>query len=459
MDNDSNFKYLLKLISSVIIVLIHTSMFYYTLFYGYNKILAAPLDTGGYLMIALYAAGITAVFNIMGALRVGYNKQFNIILSHIISIIFVNILAYLQLSLIHRAFLPVRYIVLMTVAEIVVSVVWTLIVFALNKKYVPITDLLLVYGDKKAESIVYKILEREDQYRICESVFYKEKTALNSDNLDSVKERMLNYKAVIIFQIKSSIRNDLLKFCYENNIEVFLPPRISDIIVRGADDLTQFDSPLLVCKNCSLSATQRFFKRMFDILISLTGIILSSPIMLISALLIKIYDGGPVIYKQKRVTVNEKVFDIYKFRSMIQNAEKNNAVIPATDNDPRITPVGRVLRKLRIDELPQLFNIIKGDMSFVGPRPERIEHHEAYTKQIPEFPFRNKVKAGLTGYAQVMGKYNTSPYDKLLLDLIYIQNFSFLLDFRLILLTVKIVFMKESTEGFKNKQPGGGEKK
>lgn len=459
MDNDSNFKYLLKLISSVIIVLIHTSMFYYTLFYGYNKILAAPLDTGGYLMIALYAAGITAVFNIMGALRVGYNKQFNIILSHIISIIFVNILAYLQLSLIHRAFLPVRYIVLMTVAEIVVSVVWTLIVFALNKKYVPITDLLLVYGDKKAESIVYKILEREDQYRICESVFYKEKTALNSDNLDSVKERMLNYKAVIICQIKSSIRNDLLKFCYENNIEVFLPPRISDIIVRGADDLTQFDSPLLVCKNCSLSATQRFFKRMFDILISLTGIILSSPIMLISALLIKIYDGGPVIYKQKRVTVNEKVFDIYKFRSMIQNAEKNNAVIPATDNDPRITPVGRVLRKLRIDELPQLFNIIKGDMSFVGPRPERIEHHEAYTKQIPEFPFRNKVKAGLTGYAQVMGKYNTSPYDKLLLDLIYIQNFSFLLDFRLILLTVKIVFMKESTEGFKNKLPGGGEKK
>ena len=133
---------------------------------------------------------------------------------------------------------------------------------------------------------------------------------------------------------------------------------------------------------------------------------------------------------------------------MIIDAEKDNRVIPATDDDPRITPVGKIIRKLRFDELPQLFNILKGEMSVVGPRPERVEHHESYTQQIPEFPFRTKVKAGLTGYAQVMGKYNTTPYDKLQLDLIYIQRFSFLLDFRLILLTVKIMFIKESTEGF-----------
>ena len=194
-----------------------------------------------------------------------------------------------------------------------------------------------------------------------------------------------------------------------------------------------------------------------DIVISLTGIILASPILVIIALVIKLYDGGPVLYKQKRVTIDEKIFEIYKFRSMIVDAEKEG-VIPAEDNDPRVTPVGKIIRAIRFDELPQLFNILKGDMSVVGPRPERIEHHELYTSLIPEFPFRTKVKAGLTGYAQVMGKYNTTPYDKLLLDIEYIQNFSFFLDFKIILLTVKVIFMKESTEGFKNNKKSKGDK-
>ena len=194
----------------------------------------------------------------------------------------------------------------------------------------------------------------------------------------------------------------------------------------------------------------QYIKRFFDIVLSLGAIVVLSPVLLLLAILIKIDSKGPVLFKQKRVTRHEKVFEIYKFRSMIVDAEKDNKVIPATDNDPRITPVGAFIRKLRFDELPQLFNILKGDMSLVGPRPERVEHHKAYSAQIPEFPYRTKVKAGLTGYAQIMGKYNTTPYDKLLLDLEYIQKFSFFLDFRLILLTVKILFMKESTEGFKN---------
>lgn len=405
-------------------------------------------------MVMLYCLCIIGVFRIMGAFRVGYNRRFNIIISHIISICFVNVVAYLQLSLIHRAFLPVYYIILLTMGEITISVIWTFVVFVINKKYVSVTDLLLVYGDKKAEDIVYKILEREDQYRICETVHYIHESILTENNIDFVKERILSYKAVIIYRLESSVRNDLLKFCYENDIEVFLPPRISDIIIRGAKSLDQFDSPLVVCRNCSLTDTQRMFKRIFDIVASVLGIIISSPIMAAIALAIKLYDGGPVLFTQKRVTRGERVFDIYKFRSMIVDAEKNNAVIPATDRDPRITPVGNIIRKLRLDELPQLFNILKGDMSVVGPRPERVEHHEAYTKQIPEFPYRTKVKAGLTGFAQVMGKYNTTPYDKLLLDLDYIQNFSFFLDFRLILLTVKILFMKESTEGFKDRKKG-----
>ncbi len=405
-------------------------------------------------MVMLYCLCLIGIFRIMGAFRVGYNKRFNIIISHIISICFVNAVAYLQLSLIHRAFLPVLYIVYLTIGEIAVSVVWTFVVFVINKKYVSVKDLLLVYGDRKAEDIVYKILEREDQYRICETVHYVQESILTENNIEYVKERILKYKAVIIYRLESSTRNDLLKFCYENDIEVFLPPRISDIIIRGAKSLDQFDSPLVVCRNCSLTETQRMFKRIFDVFASVLGIIISSPVMTFIALAIKLYDGGPVLFTQKRVTRGEQVFDIYKFRSMIVDAEKNNAVIPATDRDPRITPVGNIIRKLRLDELPQLFNILKGDMSVVGPRPERVEHHEAYTKQIPEFPYRTKVKAGLTGYAQVMGKYNTTPYDKLLLDLEYIQNFSFFLDFRLILLTVKILFMKESTEGFRDRKKG-----
>lgn len=455
MNTNNSKQSMFRFVSAFIITVIHTFLFSYALFFGYNRILEAPLDSGGYLMVMLYCFCIIGIFRIMGAFRVGYNKKFNIIISHVIGLIFVNIVSYLQLSLVHRAFLPVFYIVLLTVVEIGISIAWTFVVFVINRKYVSITDLLLVYGDKKAEDIVYKILEREDQYRICETVHYKCDSLINEDNFGYVKERISAYKAVIIYRLESSVRNDLLKFCYENDIEVFLPPRISDIIIRGAKSLDQFDSPLLVCRNCSLTDSQRFFKRAFDILVSVIGIIVASPLMAGIAVAIKAHDGGPVLFKQKRVTRGDRIFEIYKFRSMIVDAEKDNRVIPATEHDPRITPVGNIIRKLRLDELPQLFNILKGDMSFVGPRPERVEHHESYSKQIPEFNYRTKVKAGLTGYAQVMGKYNTTPYDKLLLDLEYIQNFSFFLDFRLILLTVKIVFMKESTEGFKDKKKGG----
>ncbi len=449
MNKNQSAKSIFKFFYSLVIVAIHTGAFYYVLFSVYNKMLVAPLDSGGYLMVVLYCAGVIGFFKIMGALKVGYNRQFNIILSHIISLCVLNSVAYLQLSLIHRAFLPLYPVFFMTIIQIVISVIWNVIVFKINKSYASAIDMLLIYGDKKAEELVYKILEREDQYKICETVQYVPETFTSESNFDEVKEKIIKYKAVIIYRIPSNVRNDFLKFCYENDIEVYLPPRISDVIIRGAKELDQFDSPLIICKNCSLTESQMFFKRLFDIAISVAGIIFSFPIMIAIAIAIKLYDGGPVLFKQKRVTLNEKVFDIYKFRSMIVDAEKDDRSVPATENDPRITPVGNIIRKLRFDELPQLFNILKGDMSFVGPRPERVEHHEEYTKLIPEFPFRNKVKAGLTGYAQVMGKYNTTAYDKLLLDLIYIQKFSFFLDFRLILLTVKIIFMKESTEGFK----------
>lgn len=226
-----------------------------------------------------------------------------------------------------------------------------------------------------------------------------------------------------------------------------MTPKISDIIIQSSNKLHIFDTPLILCKNQGLTYEQKLFKRIFDISISLFALILLSPIMIFVAALIKFYDGGPIIFKQKRLTVDNRVFDVYKFRSMIVDAELDGKARLASQNDSRITPVGKVIRKLRLDELPQLFNILIGDMSIVGPRPERPEIAEQYIKIMPEFEYRTKVKAGLTGYAQVNGKYNTAPYDKLKLDLMYIGNYSILMDIKLILMTVKILFMPESTEG------------
>ena len=197
---------------------------------------------------------------------------------------------------------------------------------------------------------------------------------------------------------------------------------------------------------------QRFLKRALDIVCTMILLILTSPIMLLTALAVKLYDGGPVLYKQVRCTVNQREFCIMKFRSMRQDAEEDGVARLAQKNDDRITPIGKFIRKCRIDELPQLFNILKGDMSFIGPRPERPEIIAQYMEVMPEFVYRMKVKAGLAGFAQVYGKYNTSPYDKLKLDLAYIENYSLWLDIKLMLLTLKVLFWPDSTEGVEAEQ-------
>jgi lipopolysaccharide/colanic/teichoic acid biosynthesis glycosyltransferase len=184
-----------------------------------------------------------------------------------------------------------------------------------------------------------------------------------------------------------------------------------------------------------------------DIFIACISLIAFSPMIAIISIAIKLYDGGPVFYKQERLTRNGKIFEIYKFRSMIVDAEKEYGACLAFENDARITPIGKIIRKIRFDEIPQIFNILKGDMSIVGPRPERPVIAAEYEKRIPEFDYRLKVKAGLTGYAQVLGQYNTTPYDKLKLDLMYIESYSLILDIKLILMTIKILFIKDSSKG------------
>ena len=225
-------------------------------------------------------------------------------------------------------------------------------------------------------------------------------------------------------------------------------PKISDIIIGGSYDINLFDTPIQLVNGTGLSASQRMVKRAMDIVLGSVAFIIASPIMLLVAIAIKIEDRGPVFFMQERVTRDGRLFKMIKFRSMIENANKVGEVKGTTKDDKRVTRVGTIIRRYRIDELPQLINIIKGDMSLVGPRPECREFHEKYCKEIPEFVFRNKVKAGLTGYAQIFGRYNTSAYDKVRLDLIYIEKYSLLLDIKLMLMTLRILLKKESTEGF-----------
>lgn len=229
-------------------------------------------------------------------------------------------------------------------------------------------------------------------------------------------------------------------------------PKIPDVLIKGSDQLHLFDTPILLTREYALTVGQRAAKRMIDIVCSLILLAIASPFMLFTAVLIKCYDAGPVFYKQIRCTRDGRKFSIIKFRSMRVDAEKDGVARLASKNDARITPIGRFIRAVRIDELPQLLNILKGDMSFIGPRPERPEIIEQYMKEMPEFAFRMKVKAGLAGYAQVYGKYNTTPYDKLKLDLTYVENYSVWLDLKLMLLTLKILIKPESTEGVEDTQ-------
>ena len=255
--------------------------------------------------------------------------------------------------------------------------------------------------------------------------------------------------AEIVFTsgIHSHDRNILLKYCVDRGIQMLVLPRVGDIIMGSASKLHILHLPIYTVGRYNPKPEYRIAKRALDILLSAVALILTSPLFLAVSILVR-RDGGPAFYRQDRLTRNGKVFKVIKFRSMRVDAEKDGVARLSTgDADDRITPVGRVIRKFRIDELPQLINILKGDMSIVGPRPERPEIAAEYEKQIPEFRLRLQCKAGLTGYAQVFGKYNTTPYDKLLMDLMYISDPSLIQDLRIVFATVKILFQPESTEG------------
>lgn len=250
-------------------------------------------------------------------------------------------------------------------------------------------------------------------------------------------------------EIEGEAKIELVDRLMNMSKSVYVVPRNYEINLLRANVQRIEDKPVVKLHKLELTIEQRFFKRCVDILISVAGLIIFAPVFLLVAYKIKAYDNGPVFYRQERMTRGNEVFSILKFRSMVVDAEKHTGPSLVQEEDDRVTPVGRRIRAARLDELPQLLNILKGDMSFVGPRPERPFFFEQFRKEIPDYKYRTLVKAGLTGYAQVYGSYISTPHDKAKYDLLYIREYSFLKDIKIILLTLKIIFMKERAGGTK----------
>lgn len=447
MKNFDPYKRTILFFASMINVCMMTALFSYSWYHFYADMMYTYrfYRRGNYVVLALYAVLLFFFSNMYGSLKIGRFRRIEVLLSQYLSLFLTNVVMYVVISLLAFRFVTPFYLFVVLLAEMLVSTIWNVIVIKLYNRIFQPWKILLVYGERPAADLVYKVEARRDKYAIYDAVNINE-------GMEQIKKRILDFQAVIIGDIPAVERNDVLKYCYAKKVRAYVIPKISDIILMGADRIHVFDTPFMLSRGYTLSFDQRFGKRTLDIILSVLLLIAASPFMLLTALAIKLYDHGPVFYSQVRCTKGGKEFAIYKFRSMIVDAEKKGGVQLAKEHDERITPVGRVIRAARIDELPQLFNILKGDMSFVGPRPERPELIEEYSQEMPEFVFRMRVKAGLTGYAQVYGKYNTIPYDKLKLDLFYIENYSFWTDMKLILMTVKTIFKPASTEGIEQEQ-------
>lgn len=441
MNRKEQYKRILKFGSAAVILLIEVGLYWLLWQLYLNNIIEERFWRRGiWLLSALYGVLLVFFLQTYGGLKIGYLKRGNIIYSHILSLFIVNTIGYFILALIDKRFhSPVSFI-LLTVVDGIIVFIWVFLFQWIYGVLFPPRRLLVVYGVRPVFSIMEKIGARDDKYVIGGSISI-------DDGIDKIMEKAKEFEGIVVGDVPSHDRNLILKKCYDSSIRVYMIPKISDILVRSSTNLNLFDTPILLSKNEGLQIDQMAVKRFIDIVVSLIGIILTSPLFVMFGAAIHLADRGPIFYTQTRLTIDGKLFKIYKFRTMRVDAEKDGVARLAGEGDNRITDVGKILRATRLDELPQLFNIIKGEMSLVGPRPERPEIAAEYMEDLPEFAMRLKMKAGLTGYAQVHGKYNTTPYDKLKLDLHYIRNYSLWMDLILIVLTPKVLFMKESTEG------------
>ena len=395
---------------------------------------------GNALIVFLFVVLFFVYARIYDAFLVSLNRISEMIYSQALAIIISDGIMYIILWILTERFPNILPALMALAAQLIFAAIWSYVAHKWYFASFPPMRSAVIYGEREGMDSLIGEYGLEKKFDI-QNVINVEACKTDLSVLDGTE-------AVFLSGIHSKDRNKILKYCVENNILVYVIPRVGDTIMSGARPIHMLHLPVLRVGRYSPAPEFLFLKRLFDIVSSAIALIVASPVMIVTAIAIKSNDGGPVFYKQCRLTKDRREFDVLKFRSMKVDAEKNGvARLSSGDKDDRITPVGRFIRKVRIDELPQLINVLKGDMSVVGPRPERPEIAAQYEAEMPEFSLRLQAKAGLTGYAQVFGKYNTTPYDKLQMDLMYIAQPKLSEELRIIFATVKILFMPESTEG------------
>ena len=431
----------LNLINTVILALLYVLM----VFVFYDNDYEYSYGIRGYLVLsAIYIISIYIFNNAFGSFELGTKKISDIALSQGMSVFITDIMMFFVMSLIEGHILYRIYPHILIL--IIQMVVGTFVVYK-NSKYIrerfkPL-DALVIYGDDSYKNIVSKLkIYQQYEFKIIKCISEKD------INYKKILDTIGNYECIICIEMTHDKKKLIIKNAYENNIYVYNVPSITEVLIKASKVSNLIDTPISKLNKFGPNKVERVIKRGMDIFGSVLLLVLASPIILVSAIIIKVQDGGDVFFRQKRLTKDGKQFELIKFRSMIMNAEPGNKMIRAKEDDARITKYGKFMRSTRIDEIPQAINILKGEMSFVGPRALRIEEYEENKNVFPEFTYRLKVQAGLTGYAQLYGKYNTSFRDKLLFDVYYIENYSLVEDIKLILMSFFNMFIKDSTQGF-----------
>lgn len=407
----------------------------------YAKHIASPFYAkGDYLVVALFFALFIIFGRVYDAFLMSMQRISEIVYAQFLAVAVSDFIMYIVIWLLSKHLPNILPGVAAMIGQVVLAAVWAYNAHHAYFKIFPPQATAVIYDTRQGMEKLIGKYGLDTKYKVVLTATADECIA-NLAMLDGVS-------TVFMSGIHSHDRNVILKYCVENNIGTFVIPRIGDTIMSGAYPMHMFHLPMLKVGRYHPQPEYLFIKRLLDIVISAVALVVLSPIFLVTAIAIKATDHGPVFYKQIRLTKDGKEFGILKFRSMRVDAEKDGvARLSSGDHDDRITPVGKVIRACRIDELPQLLNILRGELSIVGPRPERPEIAAQYCEEIPEFSLRLQAKAGLTGYAQIYGKYNTTPYDKLVMDLMYIAHPSIVEDLKIMFATVKILFMPESTEG------------
>lgn len=407
----------------------------------------SSLNAAEYAVVfAVYLLLLTMLHGVYGACNAGQFRVPELFLSQTLSNLICAAVTFLCVSLYTHQLLPMLPMLILLAVQELLSVGWSIWVNVLYYRFYKPPRTAIVYKNEALLQQLYATPHFLKKYNVCRLL-----PVLEEDS-EELLPQLADCDAIFVAGVSARLENRIAKFCVEKDKKGFFLPRIGQIVLNGAEYVPSFSMPMLMVHRADDRRGYSAVKRVFDILASLVGIVLTLPITLVTALAIYLEDHGPVFYCQTRLTKDGREFPILKFRSMRVDAEKDGVARLAGAGDSRITRVGRFIRACRIDELPQLLNILRGDMSIVGPRPERPEIARQYEKELPEFALRLQVKAGLTGLAQVYGRYNTDPYSKLRMDLMYINDMSLMRDLSLILATVKTVFMKESTEGIAQDQ-------